>query len=736
MNDFKKFCKAAGIVEIILGIILHISILYFLIAIIVGVILLVYSSKSYEEIISNKTKLIITSIVAFFTNPIAGILMIIAFDKLKDYENGVNSPNSPPNTRVVIKKKQIDPEVKKIDILLKLGVGMVFVSGILFATTSWDFISNLSKAIALVILGTLFLALSRFSENKLKLYNTTYMYWILGMAFYLLTIIGMLYFGVIGDKLTYAGSHMNLSYAITFFTLTGLSLATYLKFSQKGLLYVVYTSILLMCVNILLGLNIPMTIIILLITIISLLINIFIKTKSTLSNFNIIISYALIAFIYTVMMESNSLLFLVTCIFIIINITYLSVVKKDELLSIVTLAASYYIMFLAVCNLGLSTDIKYTIITTLSMAYAMYLKFNVIETSKSYEIINYIVFTTLSIILSFMTSPLISIIMIVVYLIANYFAKSEILNTQSIKFAKIAEPFAIFMLIVHVYDLASETTPITFASICVFATLIYTFARLVSKEEITKRIYNIASYTGIILFFAASTYDYDKFPAVAIVVPCAYHFFASLKSNKNNKGAHILLYLLTLYSIYNALYILDVFEIGKIISAIIFIWVLAIAIYVIQEQYIDKVSYFVLALPLYNIIEELQTKTSISVIMYSVLILYFTFLIIKFFCKEEKSKEIISIVGIVIAVLSTLETPDLIIGLYVGIIGLLTTIIGYYKKDSKGLFITGIVITILNIIYQLKEFWGQIPFWLYLLVGGLGIIFFVTYREVKKLNKK
>ena len=77
MNDFKKFCKAAGIVEIILGIILHVSALFFLIAIIVGAILLVYSSKSYEEIISNKTKLVITSIVAFFTNPIAGILIII-----------------------------------------------------------------------------------------------------------------------------------------------------------------------------------------------------------------------------------------------------------------------------------------------------------------------------------------------------------------------------------------------------------------------------------------------------------------------------------------------------------------------------------------------------------------------------------------------------------------------------------------------------------------------------------
>ena len=736
MNEFKKFCKAAGIVEIILGIIMHISVLYFLISIIIGVILLAYSSKSYEEIIAEKTKLVITTVIAFITNPIAGILMIISFGKLRDYEEGVNSPNAPPHKKVIIKKKQIDPEVKKIDILLKLGVGMVFVSGILFATTSWDFISNLSKAVALVILATLFLALSRFSENKLKLFNTTYMYWILAMAFYLLTVVGMLYFGIVGDKLTYASSNMHLAYAITFFALTGLSLATYLKFSQKGFLYVIYTSILLMFVNLLLGLNISTALIIIIITIISLLINIFSKSKDELYKFNTMISFAVIAFISTIIKDATSVLFLITCITIIINITYLSIKNKDESLSLLTLGASYYIMFLAICNLGLSTDLQYMIIATVSMAFTMFLKFKIIETTKSYEIINYIIYTSLSIILSLMTSTYISIIMIFVYIIANAIEKSELLNTESIKLAKFIEPFAIFILILDVYDLANETGTMTFASVCVFATLIYTFARLISKEQLTKKIYNIASYTGIFLFFAASTYEYDKFPALAIIVPCAYQFFLSLKSDKENKGIQIILYLLTLYSIYNALYILDIFEIGKIISAIIFIWIIALAIYLIKEEHLNKTSYFVLALPIYNIVEALEANYSLSLIASSLLVLYITFLIIKFFCSKEKSKEIIAIIGIVISILMIIESADLIIGLYIGVVGLLTTIIGYYKKDSKGLFITGIIITVANIIYQLKEFWGQVPFWLYLLVGGLGIIFFVTYKEVKKLNKK
>ena len=69
------------------------------------------------------------------------------------------------------------------------------------------------------------------------------------------------------------------------------------------------------------------------------------------------------------------------------------------------------------------------------------------------------------------------------------------------------------------------------------------------------------------------------------------------------------------------------------------------------------------------------------------------------------------------------------------IIGIITIIIGYYQKELKYFFSAGILITILNIIYQLK-IWTKIPFWLYLLIGGLSIIGFVTYKEMKKTKNK
>ena len=61
---------------------------------------------------------------------------------------------------------------------------------------------------------------------------------------------------------------------------------------------------------------------------------------------------------------------------------------------------------------------------------------------------------------------------------------------------------------------------------------------------------------------------------------------------------------------------------------------------------------------------------------------------------------------------------------------------GYLDKVHKSLFNVGIIITVVNIIYQLQNLWETVPFWLYLLIVGLGLIIFVTYKETKKIDNK
>jgi hypothetical protein len=62
-------------------------------------------------------------------------------------------------------------------------------------------------------------------------------------------------------------------------------------------------------------------------------------------------------------------------------------------------------------------------------------------------------------------------------------------------------------------------------------------------------------------------------------------------------------------------------------------------------------------------------------------------------------------------------------------------IFGSIKKEYRAILVEGIIILIANIIIQLWEFWGILPVWVYLLVGGLTLIGIVTVKELCRNNE-
>jgi hypothetical protein len=156
-----------------------------------------------------------------------------------------------------------------------------------------------------------------------------------------------------------------------------------------------------------------------------------------------------------------------------------------------------------------------------------------------------------------------------------------------------------------------------------------------------------------------------------------------------------------------------------------------------KKSIIKTISYFAILLPIYDVIRYFDFDRSYYLISLSILILYTTFLIIKLFAKEEPAKSIVMTIGIVLSVVEVLEVIiEPVCGIYVGLIGIIAIIIGSFKKELKPVFITGIVITITNIIIQLNNLWDEVPFWLYLLIGGLTLIGIVTYKEINKSKEK
>ena len=117
--------------------------------------------------------------------------------------------------------------------------------------------------------------------------------------------------------------------------------------------------------------------------------------------------------------------------------------------------------------------------------------------------------------------------------------------------------------------------------------------------------------------------------------------------------------------------------------------------------------------------------------MTNVIGMYIILLINIFLLKKENEKNIITTILTSLLIIRIIFIESWMIGLYIGIIGLIMIIIGLIKKEYKGLYIEGIVITIINILYQFNYIFTELPLWIYLFLSGLIIIALVTYKAIK-----
>ena len=138
-------------------------------------------------------------------------------------------------------------------------------------------------------------------------------------------------------------------------------------------------------------------------------------------------------------------------------------------------------------------------------------------------------------------------------------------------------------------------------------------------------------------------------------------------------------------------------------------------------------------LPLIAEVNQLFDNTSFKLVCVNIIELYGLYLIVKyFFGNKNGDRNGIIIAGLLFILVQVIFTTDVVVAIYVGLVGILLIALGFSREDLSILFKAGIVVTVVNIIFQLRSLWSEIPFSLYLLVGGLGIIGFVTYKEIKK----
>jgi len=673
----------------------------------VGITLLSYSFLPYEELRSKKIMILIISIITFIFSKLIGILLFIAFDYLAADKSAL----------VIENETEISSESKRIDLLLKIGTGMILVSGVLFATTSWNIISDLVKCLGLVLMGIIFLVLSYYTETKLKLIKSSRAYFYIGLIFILLAWIGIGYFGVFSEWFSYIGEGTNLVYFSTFVLLSAILFLIDKKYNKKEYQYLGYICCYICVYHLLTFFGLDLIVVTLIISVLTLLINIFIKDQ-TLSSVSKLLSYLFWVIIFIEGISNPGYINLIASIVNIINIFYLTFKYDDSIDNILGIIVNYILTLNIVINFRLENpDILILFLTTPVYLIVNYNQFN---KNKKLLVTNQVIYhliTTITI-LTMINNETKFLVFSLMYgllnLVTSYIVRSEV------KINLYYQPVIIMIIIFSIFNFANLQSNYIY----IISAIIYLVIHYMTKDKSLKNIYFIAlSVAAVIATFTIGTNLLISFLIVAV----AAYMYISTK--------HIWTYIFLLFSILMMRTPLITQLIPETLASVIILLVFGALTYVINDSKIRRINLIALVIPLYSLVDCFILNTEIHAILNNIFAFYILYLILRLFIKDIKYKDIIATIGTAILILNIIFSNSLLIGLYVGLLGIAIILITYNKKDYKAYFYCGVAITILNIIIQLGEFWSRIPFWLYLLLVGVGIISFVTYREIKKLNE-
>ena len=684
-----------------------------------GSILLANSFLSLEELKKNKVSLIIINIISFLINIPAAVLITLSLDELSSVK--LERTNAPPTT-----------ESKRIDLLLKLGLLMILVSGILFATTTWEIISNLIKVIALVGMGIVFIGLSKFSEVKLKIASTTKAYFILGLSFFLLTWVGVGYFGVISPWFSYTGEGKNLVYFITFILLATFLYLINNKFKEKEYLYMGHISIYISIYHVLASLGLDLLSVSLILSILSLIINIIPNNKliSTVKDINYPISYLFTAVILTQCYEANKYIVLTTCLINIVNVLILALTRKNKLKHILSMLISYTLLIIGVLKAATSIDHIIVLFASLSI-FSLLIKYQKFEQNKSLISSSQILYNIITSVLIMTSShdEIRTLIISSIYMIIGFINSLDLYKTND-KVDFRYQPITIILFTTSLLFLISEKL-VNVGELLSFslATFIFTAIYHFSKKQETKKYYFIVLIISVVMSFLFNFVYNEIVPAVINLLLTIYLFYTR---GKEETGLRTVFYIATLTNIYFVTQVLACYDVSLIITNIICLSIFALLSLLVTEERFKTINYIAIVIPLYSLVYTIDMADNLKLLLTNIFWLYLLFLFLRFIIKNKKARDWVGTIGLSLIVLSVIFQADILIGIYIGILSIVIIFITFNEEHYKKLFYTGIIITIVNIVVQLWEFWTQIPFYLYLLLVGIGIVSFVTYKELHK----
>lgn len=424
-------------------------------------------------------------------------------------------------------------------------------------------------------------------------------------------------------------------------------------------------------------------------------------------------------FIQSLCSYFSSVMYFVTAFIIYLLLIIYSLMSKDEFSK--NLLDALCILSLSSVLIGLN---KYTLISSLITTILLII-FSILNKTNNKKYLY----------LSLVSIP---IIMIISNLSFNYSIKKDlsmiilipsllILTRKFLNALKENDKIVLEFIFISALALSITSPSIMF----IYLILLYVVALLLKKEYTlsSKTYFNYLIFFSIISFLNVSADKLDNLYMIGIITLLVINqiLFRILYEKRNIifEAFHSIISLVLIICLINNL------GFNNFISSIISI-ILFIILYLIYAD--ERMKYIVISFVVYPLNLLLKTidanviKDILSLFIYMIPI---TLLLRKVFNVEEDVSNIIEGVILSHMFVMFIFNINLQVGLTLGIISVLSIIIGLVFK-YKSYNITGYVTLVLTVIIQTFELWGKMPWWVYLLITGIILVVLAALRESKK----
>lgn len=739
------------LVTLILGFGTLINIPMFILLITGGVF--VYAASAVKLNRSFNKWVLISAIFNVFTcNFISFILGIIGFAYLPNKSDEINDAEA--ITKKVVKElSPEEKEAKKMRNILGLGVGLIVLAGVVFATSTWETISGSGKTITLVLAAILFCLISILAEKKLNLKVSGMTYYVLSNVLFVVSIISAGYFEVFGNWFSLNGAGSNLFLAVLWLIIGSLFGSLHTKYKIKNFLYAVCFSVISVIYFGVLAIGLQCDVAILILSIILACGALYEKNDILCKFSRVVLPFVSIGLFKNIVTAQSSIIInLISFIVVATSCYYLAMIVKNEFYKVFA-PLSTVLNAVAISLIG-QTKSEVLLLQIALIALCVYsigyykknsdkLIFNVSSAIANLTWL-YVVFDSLNLDFYYL-AVVTAFVMLGVSIIISLDK-----NSGKYHYEKIIEPLKVLLFVFTVCKLV-ETLEIVGSIPVELIFLITFFVMYFIRRGTFKFVYFVLTF--IVSFWILLNFS-DKFAPIvqlmnlAILSGLLVNVLNSAeKKYINCKEVLYISLLLAISSLFSG-FIAKYENLGLYCALGIAISYMIMFVIVRGDYLLKLITTLAMILPYYmaldNVVDIVINNTNFelvrnmdyvfSSIPWLVMIIVYTRGFLK--SVEYKYVKAIEISALVVWYLGVLRRVCPEVGLFIGIVALVSILVGYKSEKYVAFYYTGIVFTILNLLIQLKDLWSVIPIWAYILVAGLILIGVVTYKEYSKSNPK